>query len=159
MKKALFILALLTTNTAHAYSVCGAPVDGTGYSYTQIITQGELDIANWAVGSGCNDATTNIDIPTMCTNVIAGGQAFCSSTYQWQENADLDETTASYGTYCWCRRTTMDVGGTLMDSVGQWVLLGDLPNKCQIECAKYCAINVAENAGGMRHAIMVLPQY
>ncbi len=157
MKKILFILMVLLTNAVHAYSVCGAPVDGTEYSYTEIMTQGDLEIGNWAVGTGCTGATTNTDVDTMCTNVVAGGQAFCTSV-PWR-SGDLDETSVNAGHRCWCRRTKMDNNGVLADSVGQWVMLGTLEGKCLKECAKYCAMNVADTAGGMRHAIMLLPQF
>ncbi len=161
MKKIFVMLSVfgLYGNLAYGYDVCSADFVNTDYAYTDITTQGDLDIASWAVGVGCGgDKTTNTDIPAMCTKVTAGGQGFCASL-EWQVGKDLDETTSSYGIYCWCRRTHMMVGDALAESTGQWVLLGQLSGTCQYDCAKYCAMNVAENAGGMRHAIMLLPQF
>ncbi len=160
MKKIFVMLSVfgLYGNLAYGYDVCSADFVNADYAYTDITTQGDLDIASWAVGVGCGgDKTTNTDIPAMCTRVTAGGQGFCSAQ-QWGVK-DLDETTSRYGSYCWCRRTKMMVGDVLTDSIGQWVYVGIMSGSaCQYDCAKYCAMNVAENAGGMRHAIMLLPQ-
>ncbi len=154
----VFFVVLIFIRPVYCYDVCGVDVVGAEYSYTEIMTQGDLDIANWAVGSGCDGATTNVDVATMCTNVVAGGQGFCSSVGGWLAT-DVDVATAEYGVYCWCRRMCVSDGVELLDSIGQWVLLGGMGSavSCQRDCGKYCAMNVAENAGGLRNAIMLLP--
>ncbi len=155
--KGLFALFLIILSIdAYGYDVCSTNVAGMEYSYTEVMPADDLGIANWAVGSGCDGAITNIDIPAMCSGVVAGGQGFCAAS-TWLTGAGFDEMAATIGSYCWCRRTHMLVGNDLIESIGQWVMLGLLSGKCQQECAKYCAMNVAENAGGLRNAIMLLP--
>ncbi len=165
----LSILNILFLAPCNAYVVCGLDVDGLETAYTQLFPQGTiLNMANWAVGTGCpgeidaNDTTQTTDIRRMCTNVIAGGHAFCAGQYTYS-GTDLNEITASVGAWCWCRRTVMHAtrnSNELLDSIGQWVLLGGAygdTSPCVKNCARLCAENVATNVGNMRNAIMTLP--
>ncbi len=158
MKKILILIALIFCNqNAFASSyVCGPDVDGTEIAYTTVVAQENRQMASWAVGGGCPGATDIIDVGAMCDNVILGGQAFCASSV-WG-NADLNENTASYGNWCNCRRTKMVAGGELLDSTGQWVLLGET-STCMTNCARYCAETISQNVNGLRHAIVVLPAF
>ncbi len=165
MKKILmFFIAcmpdIVCAATTGTYKVCGVNTIGHEYAYSIVTVQENMYLGSWAVGDGCDNndaATTNMDVATMCSTVVAGGHAYCS-TSGWL-NSDLDETVSNGGEYCWCRRTKMLVGDQLLDSVGQWVMLGSAGTECFQKCAKYCAENVTNNYGGMHHAIMILPAF
>ncbi len=157
MKRIIFLLFAIYCLPVNAtYRVCGPDVDGREYSYTAATTIENRLMATWAVGNGCAGLTENIDVSTMCSDVIIGGQAYCAFA-QWA-NKDLDEAAAAYGTYCYCRRTKMLSGGTLVDSVGQWVELGG-SGSCYANCAKYCAESVSTDVNGMRNPIILLPAF
>ncbi len=156
MKKLFILFLILTGNSVYGSEICGTDVDAKEYSYTEVLDVGELKISTWAVGSGCYSATTNTDVATMCTNTIVAGQAFCASN-SWL-TSDLNETTATHGSYCWCRRTNTSIDGELTDSIGTWVLIGS-SSTCNRDCGKYCAESVVTNGNGMRNAIMLMPQF
>ncbi len=157
MKKILTAFVCLIATGAYGYEVCGPDViDAAGYAYTYTYSSTDLALGYWALGDNCTDSRDEYNINNMCANIVAAGEAFCSGQYYGSKN--FDETTASYGNNCWCRRTKMRVGGETVDSIGQWVLIG-VTKTCQNVCAQICAENVLNNANYMRNAIMVLPSF
>ncbi len=94
------LLMLIVIAPAHGYEICGPRVAGTEYSYSPVaqVAGDGIWIGSWAVGSGCEGQTDVTDVTTMCTSVVAGGQAFCGADY-WGAYTDgnLDESTASTG--------------------------------------------------------------
>lgn len=156
MKKNLFIFLLCcATGVAYGYNVCGVNVENTDYAYNYT-SQTELGVGYWANGSGCTTEADVSNISELCTTIRVAGESFCSDNH-WG-NANLDESTARVGIHCWCRRTKMQNSGQLVDSIGQWVLIG-ITSACQTVCGEMCAQTISENANGMRNAIMVLPSF
>ncbi len=165
MKHLIAILSVvLMAVPAAAYQVCGPRVDGTEISYSPVALAAidGIYLGTWAVGSGCNGETELVEVEQMCTSVVAGGHAFCGLNYWAYEVNDMDESSADVGSGCWCRRTKMMAGDTLVDSVGQWVLIADVNYsmaQCREQCPQMCAESVAYNDNDMRTAIMVLSSF
>ncbi len=148
------VLLVLCCRHAFAYEVCAVSLDNLEYSYTQITSQGDLAIASWAIGADCDGEVANTDVATMCTDIMAGGQAFCANV---DFRNTVNENTTGTGSMCWCRRTMIRADGELKDSIGAWIYVAALSGTCVAQCGRVCAESVAENAAGMRHAIMLLP--
>ncbi len=169
MKKIVcaFMGVVAYCGAANAYKVCGPDVTGaTDFAYSTVDAIPDANnrqIGFWAVGDNCTggDVTENTDVTTMCDSIVAGGQAYCAAG-TWG-SADLNEASAEYGQYCWCRRTKMVSGGTLVDSEGQWVNVGYSSSVavCRSSCAKYCAqhVNGDISLANQGYAIMMLPAF
>ncbi len=160
----VLVMIFFGVDYACAYEICGPNVIADEVSYTTVtaIGDGGASIGYWAVGTECDGHTTGEDVETMCSNVFVGGVAFCAGD-PWT-NSDLKESTARVGGYCWCRRTKVQINGSLIDSVGQAVLIDVSYGywdsaKCNSNCARMCAESVALNENGMRNPIMVLPAF
>ncbi len=156
---------MFVMSPAAAYQVCGAEVMDADVAYLNGDSGllGTAWMGVWAVGTGCDGATDVSDETQMCTNVIAGGHAICG-TISWDSLAsnNMNESSISAGSGCWCRRTKMMAGDTLVDSIGQWVLIADVNNspvQCQENCSRMCAETVAYNANGLRNPIMILSSF
>ncbi len=181
-------VALATADSggsADVNNVCG-PEISWDMSYTVAMPvpgHDNLKLGYWAVGNGCDYQTDNPDIPSMCEYVEVGGIAFCGPT-TWP-TGDLDESTATPGDGCWCRRTksfNYDPNTdtfTPIDSIGMAVLLFNMTDgggggepaatsmdsgssgddeltTCEYYCAEQCAREVVNNYKGLRTAIMLL---
>ncbi len=187
--KQLYIICffVFTIFTSYAIDICGPAVRGQGYEYSPISTMASgLKLGFWAVGPGCGNTEKNINgtdgfvsaelVYGMCgadtaENIIVRGQALCIAAKGWvaQSDTDFDERIQTQGSYCWCRRTNMiNTENKLVDSVGQWVLIGNTQQNtetCHATCAELCAKNVAtdavDNNGRVSagNAIMVLSAF
>ncbi len=164
MKNILIFLLICFAAPVHAMNICGPVVNHAEIAYTTAVATSMINgniLGSWAVGTGCSGETTTTNIDQMCTNVTAGGQSICDSSTWSMYQYDRNEGEFGIGPFCQCRRTKMTSNGTLVYSIGQWVLLGQFsdPDACYQNCAKLCAETVTNNENGLRNAIMLLSAF
>ncbi len=155
MKKLIYALLITLPLATHAYDVCGPAITATDIGHTAIsqLGDGSIWLGHWAVGNDCIGAGTDEDIVDLCTTVMTGGTAFCSNG---RAGAGFDESTATTGSWCTCRRTKVRMNNELIESVGMAVTI-NVPSNCRANCARLCAESVALNENGMRNPIISLP--